>query len=72
MQAGRRGAGRAGGELLVADARQCVGQCVPQAGRRGPEDVLDRAPHALAVLRLVQSKVVQDLTDRGGEARGFH
>ena len=41
LQAGRSVAGRAGGELLVAAAGRRAEERVREAGRPGPEDVLD-------------------------------
>lgn len=72
LQAGRSGSGRAGGELLVAAAGRRAEDRVREAGRPGPEDVLDRAPRAVAVPCLAHAEVAPGVADRQGRARRVH
>ena len=72
LQAGRSVAGRAGGELLVAAAGRRAEERVREAGRPGQDDVLDRAPRAVAALRLAHADVAPDVADRQGRARRVH
>jgi hypothetical protein len=69
FQASWCGPGRAYGELLVAAACQRVEERVREARCPRPESVLDRSPHAVAILRLDHSEVVPDVADCQRRAR---